>query len=442
MDHGGPARQVSGARFRERIQRHVAGDAEWDPVKEMAWAATMYAYLGKAYAYLDPVPGYRVFIRVGGRGGTALSNSFMGGARARQPGSEPKGEASRGTFTHEMGHMFVGSIEAPMGVSSWFSEGLNTYYTRLLPMRGGFTTVDDPARHRRSGSDYLQHRTQHVRRRDREGWVQRQQHRAHTYTRSSLYFADLDSRIRAHSGGKRNLDKVLFELFQRRERGERFDHDVWIKTLVAEAGPERVRISKGSSSRVPKRWCRHRMRSVRASSVAKLRPLWWTAGSGRRATSGSASRRFPTTSAVNPGEPQEVEGDEGFWRTDRMKLHVVQAWLRSGAHHATVRRSGAGSCSATAGTDRSRHATHWLLQRRNHQIHRDCRGNLHCRRGRHSRSRHDQHGLRSRRREGPRAGPVMFVFNGGPGASSSPLHMGAFGPRLRGGPGGGLRYNP
>lgn len=38
--------------------------------------------------------------------------------------------------------------------------------------------------------------------------------------------------------------------------------------------------------------------------------------------------------------------------------------------------------------------------------------------------------------------PVMFVFNGGPGASSSPLHMGAFGPRLRGGPGGGLRDNP
>src|SRR3954471_7439929 len=25
--------------------------------------------------------------------------------------------------------------------------------------------------------------------------------------------------------------------------------------------------------------------------------------------------------------------------------------------------------------------------------------------------------------------PVMFVFNGGPGASSSPLHTGAFGPR-------------
>ena len=97
------------------------------------------------------------------------------------------------------------------------------------------------------------------------------------YTRGSLYFADLDSRIRAHSDGKRNLDTVLFELFRRRERGERFDHGVWIKTVVAEAGPGARENWKGSSSRVPKRWCRHRMRSVHASSVAKLRPLWWTA---------------------------------------------------------------------------------------------------------------------------------------------------------------------
>jgi carboxypeptidase C (cathepsin A) len=38
--------------------------------------------------------------------------------------------------------------------------------------------------------------------------------------------------------------------------------------------------------------------------------------------------------------------------------------------------------------------------------------------------------------------PVMFVFNSGPGASSSPLHFSAFGPRRRGGPGDSLRDNP
>jgi hypothetical protein len=234
------------------------GTPEWDPDKEMAWAATMYAYLGKAYAYLDPLPSYRVFIRVGGRGGTALSNSFMGGARPRQPGSEPQGEASRGTFTHEMGHMFVGGIEAPMGISSWFSEGLNTYYTRLLPMRGGFTTVDEYGQDINNAFQSYYHNTARNMSADEIVKVGFNDNniRHIPYTRSSLYFADLDSRIRAHSGGKRNLDKVLFELFQRRERGERLDHDVWIKTVVAEAGPgaredfEGI-IIKGSKTLVP-----------------------------------------------------------------------------------------------------------------------------------------------------------------------------------------------
>ena len=38
------------------------------------------------------------------------------------------------------------------------------------------------------------------------------------------------------------------------------------------------------------------------------------------------------------------------------------------------------------------------------------------------------------------ARPVMFLFNGGPGASSSPLHFPAFGPRLR--PPGARRHRP
>src|SRR5262249_48306471 len=36
--------------------------------------------------------------------------------------------------------------------------------------------------------------------------------------------------------------------------------------------------------------------------------------------------------------------------------------------------------------------------------------------------------------------PVMFAFNGGPGASSSPLHFSGIGPRM-GGPGGGKAVN-
>jgi hypothetical protein len=234
------------------------GTPEWDPLTEMQWAATMYAYLGKAYAYLNPLPSYRVFIRAGGRGGTALANSFMGGAQPRPPGAAPQGQASRGTFTHEMGHMFVGGIEAPMGVSSWFSEGLNTYYTRLLPMRGGFTTVEEYGRDiNRAFQSYYDNTARNM---SADAIVQvgfnDTNIRHIPYTRGSLYFADLDSKIRAHSGGKRNLDKVLFELFQRRERGEPFNHDVWISIVTAEAGPTArddfdAIIIKGTKTLVP-----------------------------------------------------------------------------------------------------------------------------------------------------------------------------------------------
>src|SRR5687767_14137732 len=112
----------------------------------------MYAYLGKAYAYLNSLPPYRVFVRTSrlngprSSGATALGNSFIFGAQPRQPGAAPQGNASRGTLTHEMGHMFVGGIEAPQGVVSWFSEGLNVYYTRLLPLRGGFVSIEEYGR--------------------------------------------------------------------------------------------------------------------------------------------------------------------------------------------------------------------------------------------------------------------------------------------------------
>ena len=46
------------------------GEPSWDPMVEMKWASEMYAYLGRAYGYLDPLPPYRVFVRTGAPGGT------------------------------------------------------------------------------------------------------------------------------------------------------------------------------------------------------------------------------------------------------------------------------------------------------------------------------------------------------------------------------------
>ena len=220
------------------------GEPRWDTKQEMHWASRMYEYLGRTYAYLKPLPPYRVFIRVapagtpGSRSGTALGSSFMAGAELRTEGAAPAGESPRETFTHEMGHRFVGEIDAPLGVGSWFSEGLNTYYTRLLPMRGGFTSVDDYVRDvNRAFTDYYNNPARNLSADSivRIGFAD-ENVRHMPYVRGSLYFADLDAKIRAHSGSKRNLDVVLHDLFVRRLKGERVDHDAWIRLVVAEAG--------------------------------------------------------------------------------------------------------------------------------------------------------------------------------------------------------------
>jgi hypothetical protein len=214
------------------------GVPSWDPPVEMKWAEQMYLSLAKQYKYLDPPPPYRVFIRVGFNSGTALTRSFMGGAQPRQPGAAPSGQASRGTFTHEMGHMWVGGITGPEGVTSWFSEGLNTYYTRLLPMRGGFTSVDDYGREiNRDFRDYYGNVARNLSADSivRIGFNDNNV-RHIPYVRGSLYFADLDSRIRAYSKGKRNLDNVLFDLFQARELGAPFTQDTWRQIVEREAG--------------------------------------------------------------------------------------------------------------------------------------------------------------------------------------------------------------
>jgi len=204
----------------------------------MKWAEQMYLFLGKQYKYLDPPPPYRVFIRVGFNSGTALTRSFMGGARPRQPGGPPSGQASRMTFTHEMGHMWVGGVEGQDGVTSWFSEGLNTYYTRLLPMRGGFTSVDDYGQDlNKAFKDYY---TSAARNLSADSIVKigfgNENVRHIPYVRGALYFADLDSKIRAYSHGTRNLDKVMYDVFVAREHGTAFTQASWEQTVAKEAG--------------------------------------------------------------------------------------------------------------------------------------------------------------------------------------------------------------
>jgi hypothetical protein len=222
------------------------GEFSFDPMAEMARAGDIYAWLGTFFEYLDPPPRYRVFMRIIDSdqtrfSGTALTGSFMlsGGPDS---GRETGGEAPRGTFFHEMIHMWVGFVEGPMGVTSWFSEGLTTYYSLLLPYRGGYETLDELNRGiNRLAASYFENPARLMSAVEivQVGFGD-EDIRHMPYQRGALYFADLDARIRAKSAGSRSLDSLMKEIFRKREseQGFTFDHQAWIDRVTAELGDE------------------------------------------------------------------------------------------------------------------------------------------------------------------------------------------------------------
>ena len=375
------------------------GTPAFDPAAEMAWTAHMYAWLGKSYGYLRPLPDYRVFIRVGARGGTALGASFMAGAEARGAGAPAAGEADRETFTHEMGHLFVGGIDAPVGVQSWFSEGLNTYYTRLLPMRGGFSSVAEYGR--AINADFTEYWNGAARNWSADSIARvgfRDDAVRHMpYMRSSLYFADLDSRIRARSRGRRTLDEVLRELFEARARGETIDHVRWIATVEREAGPDARAMFEG----------------VILDGTTTLVPASDAFGP-------CFTRRATAASSVSG--TRRIAGYE-WVRVTAVPDSACRAWGEPPVRRELVERRPSVATSRHTGTFGDVRVAYTATVEEHLLAGRDGIPDASMISIAYVR---DDIADRARR-------PVTFVFNGGPGSSSSPLHMSGLGPRLTAG---------
>ncbi|MGH7472005.1 MAG: hypothetical protein ACRENP_28975, partial [Longimicrobiales bacterium] len=145
---------------------------------------------------------------------------------------------------HEMGHMWIGGLTGGgTGGTTWFNEGMNVYYTRLLLMRAGLTTIDDYGRDlNASVSAYYANpfRNASADSLDRLGFsagVGAGSAQNVPYARGSLYFADMDARIRAASGDTRRLDDVMLPLFAQRRSGVPLTPAMLIDAFVKEIGP-------------------------------------------------------------------------------------------------------------------------------------------------------------------------------------------------------------
>lgn len=215
------------------------GDFPWDPEALMEESTRVYGYLHEQFAYLGEAPRFRVFMRAPEApphgGATALPNSFM-------LSSAPAGDAGHGSdmptriLFHEMLHNFSGAIAGSMADTNWFSEGLTSYYTTQLRLRGGFMSVAEyqerinvvaweyytnPALDWSSaeiirvgfGDNFIRHLP---------------------YRRGELLFAELDSRIRAASDGTRTVDDFVEDVLTFRAEGQTLDLDAWRALLLAE----------------------------------------------------------------------------------------------------------------------------------------------------------------------------------------------------------------
>ncbi|MDV6332952.1 hypothetical protein [Asticcacaulis sp. 201] len=218
------------------------GKPTFDAEAEMAWAAKGYDVLSRSYKYLDPAPDYRVFLRVLDTppygGGTALGNSFM---LSMASGKARDIHDTRITIFHEMGHQWAGDFDGGVA-SAWFIEGLNVYYTTLLPLRGGLVSVEDYGKLLNAQArDYYTSPALHwSAAKIVETGFGDEKIRHTPYMRGQLYFADLDAQIRKKSHGKHTLDSFLAPMFVARHNGAKIDQPYWEAMLLKELGPQAV----------------------------------------------------------------------------------------------------------------------------------------------------------------------------------------------------------
>lgn len=212
------------------------GQPSFDAAVAMSWSADLYDdYLT---FFREPGnPSYGVFLRrnlVNPGGGVELNRSFVATF-----GDKTDVEDLKLTLAHEMLHTFAGALDAPRGLeSSWWSEGLATYYQRVLPYRMGHISADDFLKDlNTTAARYYTNALSNTPNAEIPArfWADTRV-RVLPYDRGSMYFAVLDEQIRTASQGQRSLDDLLLAAVEHRRQGQAVTQAYWVDLLRAELG--------------------------------------------------------------------------------------------------------------------------------------------------------------------------------------------------------------
>jgi hypothetical protein len=251
----GPLHRYPATGERDGFVAFWHGTPRWDGARDMAWVASMYEYMRAFWGETAPRR-YRVMGRMlppPAYGGTALANHFIFNAPAAAYDTTDVGPLL--LLAHEAGHLFVRGLQNPGGggpSNNWFSEGLNEYYAISLALRSGLAPLDlvlhemntqtrnyytNPRKNMPADSVAMNNPLTDVMAQNI------------SYERGTLFWAEMDARIRAASKGQRTLDNVIVPLVARartlggasgagnQARPGWFTPDELVDSLVKEAGP-------------------------------------------------------------------------------------------------------------------------------------------------------------------------------------------------------------
>jgi hypothetical protein len=222
-------------RYPERLRAGGFSSVWLDPMPFdaralMSWTDSLYGWYVNFFK-ADTARPYRVFLRynpINPWGGVALPNAFV----ATHDQKATSGDQLKVTLAHEMLHTQLA------GVAQWFSEGVATYYARILPWRAGLLTADD----------FLKDLNEYAARYYTNALIatpnadvgprfwEDTRIRTLPYDRGSFYLAVVDGKIRKASGGKRSLDDVAMAVVERNRRGQPVNEAGLIEMFAAEYG--------------------------------------------------------------------------------------------------------------------------------------------------------------------------------------------------------------
>lgn len=223
------------------------GSPCFDASELLGWTGNLYGQYARFFGRKDAQP-YGVFLRhnpINAGGGVGLHHAFVttfGKNSCRDLGK------IRLTLAHEMFHTFQPFIAEPGGLeSSWFGEGLATFYQARLPFRFGLLTPEQYiADVNWTAARYYTGAMARVPNREvpKRFWADTRV-RTLPYDRGMLYFAALDDELRKASGGKRSLDDLMKAMLAHEQTGARNTNADWEALLRQDLGESAVQRFRG-----------------------------------------------------------------------------------------------------------------------------------------------------------------------------------------------------